>query len=238
MPVHTQECQAAGKTVCPRGFRKFDTLLHRNRGIVNAVNQNQGSSQATDVKRRRQRIEPAVESLRAGPETKAEILGTGGKENLKQRLRIGREIFMRTAAVFGKFPKRMTSSNKNPFQICNRAFGTGNEVLQCFSNVVLSAESDGKPDTLTYLRIRCRNQGRATSITEARNGRITPDGMKNGFDVPGLLWTKVLFFHLGEIRNIHGETGLRQRFGNADQIQAIFARWVHTMHDEQRRVRV
>src|SRR5579862_5333117 len=43
--------------------------------------------------------------------------------------------------------------------------------------------------------------------------------------------------HLDEIRQVHFETGLRQAFGNAYEIEAVFPGGIDAVHNQQRRRR-
>lgn len=43
--------------------------------------------------------------------------------------------------------------------------------------------------------------------------------------------------HLDEIRQVHFETGLRQAFGDAYEIEAVFPGGIDAVHDQQRRRR-
>src|SRR5438067_10160492 len=134
-----------------------------------------------------------MERLRTGMQAAAEILGIRCKENPKQGLRLRRKISNCAAAVQGKLPKLLPvafirdqiriGSQVYPFQVCDRAFRSRDHVLQCFSEVVVSAERHCNPDTITYLRIGRGHQGWTASMAEARNGGITSHRRTYGIEV-------------------------------------------------------
>ena len=188
-----------------------------------------------------------MERLRTGMQAAAEILGIRCKENPKQGLRLRRKISNCAASVQGKLPKLLPvafirdqiriGSQVYPFQVCDRAFRSRDHVLQCFSEVVVSAERHCNPDTITYLRIGRGHQGWTASIAEARNRRITSNRTKDCFDVGGFFGKEVLFFHFGEIRHVNGEARLSQRLGNTNEVDTVFAGRIDAVNDEDRRIR-
>src|SRR5207247_10841746 len=57
------------------------------------------------------------------------------------------------------------------------------------------------------------------------------------YDVGGSFGMKVLFFHLGETRNVTGEASMKQRLGNTNEVDTVFAGRIDAVNDEDRRIR-
>src|SRR5439155_14826301 len=73
---------------------------------------------------------------------------------------------------------------------------------------------------------------RTASVTETRDSGLPAYRSKNRFDMAGFLGHKMQPFHFGKIGNVDGIAGLRQCFGNSDEVETILTRWVYAMNDQ------